>query len=168
MRNHGNMAADGQERLRFAPFLLLRRAVSLLVSAGLLIAPLPTTVWAQDAAPVAAPDAAANTADETYSPEQLDALLAPIALYPDQLLTQVLMASAFPLEVVAASRWVEEPANKGLTGAPLENALASQSWDPSVKSLGSVPAGFIDDEQQAGLDAAAWIRHVGAGKRRDG
>ena len=48
--------------------------------------------------------------------EQLDALLAPIALYPDELLTQTLMASTYPLQVVAASRWLEEDNNKKLKG----------------------------------------------------
>jgi hypothetical protein len=53
---------------------------------------------------------------QPFNAEQLDALLASIALYPDELLTQLLMASTFPLEVVAAARWVEDPARKSLTG----------------------------------------------------
>ncbi len=85
--------------------------------------------------------AGAQTAEaKTYNSEQLDALLAPIALYPDALLTQILMASTFPLQVVSAGRWVEEPAHKSLTGDELVKALEAQPWDPSVKSLVPFPA----------------------------
>ena len=51
-------------------------------------------------------------AGQPFNTEQLDALVASIALYPDDLLTQLLMASTFPLEVVSAARWVEDPAHK--------------------------------------------------------
>src|SRR5262249_42538860 len=64
-------------------------------------------------------------------------LVAPIALYPDALLSQVLMASTYPLEVVSAARWAAE--NPGVTGAKLEDAMAKQPWDPSVKALAAVP-----------------------------
>jgi Protein of unknown function (DUF3300) len=74
-------------------------------------------------------------AAQPFNTEQLDALLASIALYPDELLTQVLMASTFPLEVVEAARWVEDPAHKSLSGDALAKALEAEPWDPSVKSL---------------------------------
>jgi hypothetical protein len=67
------------------------------------------------------------------STEELNQLVAPIALYPDSLLAQVLMASTYPLEIVEASRWLE--ANPGLEGKALEDAMQGQTWDPSVKSL---------------------------------
>ena len=60
---------------------------------------------------------------QPFNAEQLDALVASIALYPDDLLTQLLMASTFPLEVVTAARWVEDPANKSLPGDALVKAL---------------------------------------------
>lgn len=72
-----------------------------------------------------------------FSPEELEQLLAPIALYPDSLLTQILMASTYPLEVVSADRWVK--ANKELKDEALTKALEAQSWDPSVKSLVNFP-----------------------------
>src|SRR4051794_21889219 len=84
-------------------------------------------------APAAAP--AQQAPAQLYNAEQLDALLASIALYPDDLLTQVLMASTFPLEVVDAARWVEKPEHKSLSGDALTTALEKQSWDASVKSL---------------------------------
>src|ERR1700712_675865 len=77
---------------------------------------------------------------QAYGTEQLDALLAPIALYPDALLAQVLMASTFPLQVVAAGRWVEDPAHKSLSGDVLAKTIEPQTWDPSVKSLVPFPS----------------------------
>jgi hypothetical protein len=71
----------------------------------------------------------------TYSQAQLEQMLAPIALYPDDLLTQVLVASTYPLEVVMASRWLDQPGNKALKGDALLKALDAQDWDASVKSL---------------------------------
>ena len=85
------------------------------------------------------PALAQESAPTTYNAEQLDALLAPIALYPDALLTQVLMASTFPIEIVEAERWLQQPGNAQLQGDALTAALASQSWDPSVKSLVPFP-----------------------------
>ncbi len=102
-----------------------------LLCASLLVTSMPAPVFAQSSPPSVSTDA--------YSAGQLDALLAPIALYPDQLLTQVLMASSYPDNVIAAARWVQAPANKDLTGQALETALATQSWDPSVKSLVPFP-----------------------------
>lgn len=69
--------------------------------------------------------------------EQLEQLVAPIALYPDALLAQVMMAATYPLEIVQAARWARS--NPGKTGKALEDALQRESWDPSVKSLAAVP-----------------------------
>ena len=76
---------------------------------------------------------------QAYRTEQLDALLAPIALYPDALLAQVLMASTFPLQIVSAGRWIDASDNKSLSGDALAKALEPQTWDPSVKSLVPFP-----------------------------
>ena len=70
-------------------------------------------------------------------PEQLDALVAPIALYPDELLANVLAASTYPLEAVQADRWVK--ANKNLKGDALKTAVDKQAWDDSVKALAGTP-----------------------------
>jgi hypothetical protein len=69
--------------------------------------------------------------------QELAQLVAPIALYPDALLAQVLTASTYPLEVVMAARWSEK--NPDLKGAALEDAMQKEPWDPSVKGLSSVP-----------------------------
>ena len=71
--------------------------------------------------------------------QQLDALLAPIALYPDQLLSQILMAATYPLEVVEAARWASRPESEGLQGDYLARALEGQDWEPSVKALAAFP-----------------------------
>src|ERR1700689_5579341 len=68
---------------------------------------------------------------------QLDALVAPIALYPDALLSEILMASTYPLEVVEADRWAG--ANKNLQGDALKAAIDKQNWDDSIKSLAATP-----------------------------
>ncbi len=95
-----------------------------------------TLPWASGTpAPATSAAAAAPAAQpsKTFSQEELDQLLAPVALYPDALLAQVLMASTYPLEIVAAERWVK--ANPSLKDKALEDALVKQSWDPAVKSL---------------------------------
>jgi hypothetical protein len=74
---------------------------------------------------------------ERFRKEELDQMLAPIALYPDSLVAQILMASTYPLEVVEAERWVQQ--NKTLTGDALDDALKEKSWDPSIKSLCHFP-----------------------------
>ena len=96
---------------------------------------------------------ASAPADQALKPEQLDALVAPIALYSDTLLAEVLMASTYPLEVVQAARWVDE--NKNLKGDALKAEADKQGWDESVKSLTATPQRSRHDEQQARLDAEA-------------
>jgi hypothetical protein len=93
----------------------------------------PFTAIAQNQA--AAPTAPSN--EQLLKPEELDALVAPIALYPDNLLSLVLMASTYPLEVVVADRWAKE--NKKLKGDQLKAAVDKQAWDESVKSLVATP-----------------------------
>src|SRR5215470_4318571 len=72
-----------------------------------------------------------------FKPEEIEALVAPIALYPDSLLSQVLMAATYPLEVVQAARWVK--ANPNVKGDAAVKAVESQTWDVSVKSLVAFP-----------------------------
>ena len=74
---------------------------------------------------------------ETLAPDQLDSLVAPIALYPDPILSQVLVASTYPLEIVEAARWLGQ--NSSLQGKALVDAAAKQSWDASVQALVVLP-----------------------------
>jgi uncharacterized protein DUF3300 len=138
---------------------LFTRLAALLVACGLV---LPPAVIAQQPAPAAAPAQAPAPAPaqapaaggKTFSQEQLDALMAPIALYPDPLLAQILMASTYPLEIVEAARWSK--ANPGVKDKALEDAMQKQSWDPAVKSLTSFPQ--VLDMMNTKLD---WTQQLG-------
>src|SRR5690606_12525420 len=78
-----------------------------------------------------------SAAQASFSEAQLDSLLAPIALYPDTVLSHVLIAATYPLEVVEADRWARS--NKKLTGDDAVNAVDHKDWDPSVKALVAFP-----------------------------
>jgi len=101
--------------------------------------PRPEPVQAQPPAPVQAQavTAVGGPAASTFKAEEIDALVAPIALYPDSLLSQVLMASTYPIEVVQASRWAK--ANPDKKGDAALKAVEGQPWDVSVKSLVAFP-----------------------------
>jgi hypothetical protein len=86
---------------------------------------------------VVVPAGAQPAGGSDYSQDELDQLVAPIALYPDQLLAQILMAATYPLEVVEAARFVQQ--NSNLRGDALDQALADKNWDPSVQSLAAYP-----------------------------
>lgn len=90
---------------------------------------LPSGIPAQD------PGQPAQT--DRFGEEELAQMLAPIALYPDSLIAQILMASTYPLEVVEAERWSSQ--NKNLQGDQLDEALRGKPWDPSIKSLCHFP-----------------------------
>jgi Protein of unknown function (DUF3300) len=77
--------------------------------------------------------------DDSYSQEELDQMLAPIALYPDPLLMNVLMASTYPDQIAAAEQWVQDGGNGQLQGDALVAALSATPWDPSVKALVAFP-----------------------------
>lgn len=96
---------------------------------------LPGMAPAQPAPP---PPPAASAAG-VYSMAQLDQMLAPIALYPDDMLGQILMAATYPLDVVKADRWLQDPAHAGLSGLALAQAVQPEPWDASIKSLAVFP-----------------------------
>ena len=100
----------------------LRQAWQLLAIAMLVMAGLPGLANAQDA---------------TFKNEELDQMLAPIALYPDSLLAQVLMASTYPADVQSAVAWSK--ANPDMKGDAAILQVESQAWEPSVKSLAAFP-----------------------------
>ncbi|HEY6070903.1 MAG TPA: DUF3300 domain-containing protein, partial [Chthoniobacterales bacterium] len=100
----------------------------------------------------------AATTTETATPkipnDQLDSLVAPIALYPDPLLAQTLAASTYPLEVIQLQQWMQN--NKTLKDKALAEAVAKLPYDPSVQSL----AAFPDVVKQLG-DHASWMMDLG-------
>jgi len=83
------------------------------------------------------PQVQAHAEETTFSDEQLEQLVAPIALYPDSLVAQILMAATYPLEIVEADRWRQK--NLKLADDELEAQLEEQTWDPSVVSLAYFP-----------------------------
>lgn len=92
--------------------------------------------WAQTTPPADGPSTA-TAAPQLLSPDQLDNLVAPIALYPDPLLSQVLAASTYPLEIVEAQQWLQQ--NQNLQGSQRMDAARQQPWDPSVQALVAFP-----------------------------
>jgi hypothetical protein len=121
-----------------------------MLALGLLFAMLPQNLAAQDSqaplpnAPTPAQDSQASSQGTTtpsyttQTADQLDQLVAPIALYPDSLVAQVLAGSTFPAEVVEADRWLQ--ANPDLKGDALAQAVDQQTWDPSIKALTAFPS----------------------------
>src|SRR5271167_119385 len=88
------------------------------------------------------------------SAAELQGLVAPIALYPDALVAQILSASTFPDQVAVADNWLQT--NKSLTGSALSQAVNKQSWDPSVKALTQFPS-VLDKMVQS----LAWTSSLG-------
>jgi hypothetical protein len=91
---------------------------------------------------------------QIFLPGQLDSLVAPIALYPDPLLGQILVASTYPLEIVEAAQWLRQ--NSNLTGTALQDAAQKQGWDPSVQALIVFP-----DVLQRLSDNVRWTTDLG-------
>jgi hypothetical protein len=106
---------------------ILATLLAALAAAPLAMTPAHAQAVAQSQAPVS----------HVYTQAELDQMLAPIALYPDALLSQVLMAATYPIEVVEAARWSR--ANPGLQGDAAVQAVQGEDWDPSVKSLCAFP-----------------------------
>jgi hypothetical protein len=106
-------------------------------------------------APAPSSTSASTTPErKLFSPAELDQILAPIALYDDALLSQVLMAATYPLEIVEAARW--QQANPGPTGDAAVAAVADKTWDVSVKSLVAFPSVLKQMDQN--LD---WTQKLG-------
>lgn len=114
----------------------------------------PVTATAASSIAVSGAVASGAASEDYASDAQLDSLLAPIALYPDTLLTHILIASTYPLDVVSADRWRQS--NKHLTPEQVENVLEDVDWDPSVKAL----APFTDLLNTMASDLQ-WLQQLG-------
>jgi Protein of unknown function (DUF3300) len=115
----------------------IRRGLGLLLSLSLCLTGLPEGLLAtQDAS--APPASSRGTEYAAKTPEQLQQLVAPIALYPDSLVAQILAAATYPEQVVEADRWVQ--AHPNLKGDALAKAVNQQPWDPSVRALTAFPS----------------------------
>ncbi len=116
---------------------------TLLLAPGNCVGGTGTTHQSQQPAassPVAASSPAAATGQEAaplIPADQLDSLVAPIALYPDPLLSQVLVASTYPLEIVQLQQWLVK--NPNLKDQALVDAVSKQAWDPSIQAMAALP-----------------------------
>ncbi len=124
--------------VEFSAPQLGKRILSFLMSLALLLVTYPQTLSAHQDPQAPAQQAAPAPPYTQQTPEQLQQLVAPIALYPDSLVAQILAASTFPEQVVEADRWVE--AHPDLKGEALGQAVDQQPWDPSVKALTAFPS----------------------------
>jgi hypothetical protein len=130
----------------------MTRCVSLLVALTIMAAAsLPAA--AQQPATTQTPPPS-QTDQTLLKPEQLEALVAPIALYPDALLANMLAAATYPLEVVEADRWFKE--NKTIKGDALKTAVDKKGWDDSIKALTATPS--VLDMMNDKLD---WTKDLG-------
>ena len=130
----------------------MMRCKSLLLAFAIMMASPGGVIAQQSSTPATAPQA---QPDETLlKPEQLEALVAPIALYPDALLANMLAAATYPLEVVEADRWLKE--KKNLKGDALKAEVDKKSWDDSVKALTATPS--VLDTMSDKLD---WTKSLG-------
>jgi len=117
---------------------LVHKTVAVLLSLLLVLTAVPVDARAQSNAQTASSAAPQGEEYAPLTPEELEGLVAPIALYPDALVAQVLGAATFPYEIVAAAFWLKD--NSSLTGESLMNAVDGQSWDPAVKALTQFPS----------------------------
>src|SRR5271170_2935409 len=131
-----------------------------IVSCALALATIPgglqATAYQDPGAPAqGAPPAPDQPQPAHLTPEQLQELVAPIALYPDALLAQILAASAYPTQIVEADRMAQD--NPGLKGRELAEEADRQDWDPSVKSLVEFPTVLANLERNL-----SWTSELGA------
>src|SRR6516225_8860731 len=116
----------------------IKKTLPVILSFTLLSVPRQALLGAQDQAPAPAAGGGNPTETAPQSASDLQSLLAPIALYPDSLVAQILTASTFPDQVAVADYWLQQ--NKSLTGSALMQAVNKQSWDNSVKALTEFPS----------------------------
>src|SRR5258705_8165467 len=132
---HGGWKVKSYKLLRVASATLLRSLVALVFVA--LLAFGDFAVFAQqEPTPTSAQDNEAQDAPKIPN-DQLDSLVAPIALYPDPLLSQTLVASTYPLEIIQLQQWLDR--NKNLKDKALTDAVSKQTWDPSVQAMAALP-----------------------------
>ena len=130
--------SEFERAVRFSYPELGKRILVFMLSLALVFATLPQSLPAHQDQQAAPPPVDQGPAYAQQTPEQLQRLVAPIALYPDSLVAQILAASTFPEQVVEADRWAQ--AHPDLKGDELGKAVDQQPWDPSVKALCAFPS----------------------------
>jgi hypothetical protein len=139
--------------MKMKPYRVLFRTAAVCVSMSL--SPGNAFLWADPPPPAPPfPDSVASSPASQLTPGQLDSLVAPVALYPDPLISQILVASTYPLEIVQAYQWLQQ--NPGLQGDDLTHDAAEQDWDPSVQALVVFP-----DVLKRLTDNVSWTTNLG-------
>ena len=126
----------------------LKQTFSIVVAGCVAFANVPSAFADQSAQYTSAP----TVASPQRTPTQMDQLVAPIALYPDALVDQILVAASYPEEIGQAERWMQR--NSGLDEDQLAREVDTQPWDPSVKALTEVPAVLANMDQNRSWTAA--------------
>jgi hypothetical protein len=116
----------------FANHINFFRSTAVLCAALLVPGKVPLIALAQSSSP-----ATATASPQKIPADQLDSLVAPVALYPDPLLAQVLAASTYPLELVQLQQWLAK--HKDLKEKALADAVKKEDWDPNIQSMAAVP-----------------------------
>src|SRR5271170_695830 len=142
---------------------LIYKAVAVLMSFLLVLTAVPVDARAQSNAQTASSAAPQGEEYAPLTPEELDGLVAPIALYPDALVAQVLGAATFPYEIVDAAFWLKD--NSTLSGESLMNAVDERSWDPAVKALTQFPS--VLDNMAKNLAWASALGEASATQQQD-
>src|SRR5436190_11687242 len=127
MKNNSPSAHSSPGTLRF---------LAVMTCGALVLAVTPLANAIRVPAPQALQD---QTAATKIPPEQLDSLVAPIALYPDNLLSQTLVASTYPLEIVQLQQWLDKNQNLATDQTKLAEAVKKQPWDPSIQAMAALP-----------------------------
>jgi hypothetical protein len=137
--------------------LYFQKSVAVLMSCLLILITIPVSAIGQ------APPPAAPEQFTPLAPADLDNLVAPIALYPDSLIAQILGAATFPYELTDAVVWLKN--NSGLQGDALMRAVDQQSWDPAVKALTQFPT--VLDNMVKNLSWASALGEASATQQQD-
>src|SRR6185295_4658201 len=142
---YGSTSNSHPARSRMAFLLVALLAFSTLAVFACQAAPKPTptpepTPAAQPAPAAQSTPAAQEAAQEPppISADQLESLVAPIALYPDPLLSQVLVASTYPLEIVQLQQWLAKKASV-MNEKAIADAVKKENWDPSIQAMAMLP-----------------------------
>ena len=117
----------------------LVRIVRLFCAAAIMTILIPGNTYLLAQATPAAQTAPAAQQSPTIPPEQMDSMVAPIALYPDNLLAQVLVASTYPLELVQLHQWLQKNPDLAKNQTKLAEAVKKQPWDPSIQAMAALP-----------------------------
>src|SRR5580704_9797784 len=125
---------DGEKKMMIRAFM--KQLLSITLSFLLITNAVPSEAVGQQPAPTGSTGYSGQGAP--LSADQLQQIVAPIALYPDALVAQILGAATFPDQIALADNWLQQ--NKNLTGTPLMQAVDKQEWDPSVKALTQFPS----------------------------